>query len=121
MAVGTVIYGISGDAVSRIRNTHGDSTSRPAAGPVISGTFGDAVIEIGDTHGDSTFWPARLILGNNEGAGFLRTSIVSRLAPFAISAATNGTARLILGKHEGMWFVRTSYRAPAWHQSHLGN
>ena len=54
MAVGTVIYGISGDAVFRIRNTHGDSTSRPAAGPVIYGIFGDAACGIGDTHEDST-------------------------------------------------------------------
>ena len=54
MAVGTVIYGISGYAVLRIRNTHGDSTSRPVAGPVIYGIFGDAAFGIGDTHGDST-------------------------------------------------------------------
>ena len=54
MAVGTVIYGISGDAVSRIRNTHGDSTSRPVAGPVIYGIFGNAASVIGDTHEDST-------------------------------------------------------------------
>ena len=54
MAVGTVIYGIFGDAVLRIRNTHGDSTSRPVAGPVIYGIFGDAAFGIGDTHGDST-------------------------------------------------------------------
>ena len=54
MAVGTVIYGISRDAVSRTRNTHGDSTSRPVAGPVIYGIFGDAAFEIGDTHEDST-------------------------------------------------------------------
>ena len=54
MVVGTVIYGISGDAVLRLRNTHGDSTSRPAAGPVIYGIFGDAAFGIGDTHEDST-------------------------------------------------------------------
>ena len=54
MAVGTVIYGISGDAVSRIRNTHGGSTSRPVAGPVIYGIFGDAAFGIGDTHEGST-------------------------------------------------------------------
>ena len=54
MAAGTVIYGISGDAVSRIRNTHGDSTPRPVAGPVIYGIFGDAARGIGDTHEDST-------------------------------------------------------------------
>ena len=54
MAFGTVIYGISGDAVLRIRNTHGDSTSRPVAGPVIYGIFGDAARGIGDTHEDST-------------------------------------------------------------------
>ena len=50
MAAGTVIYGISGDAVFRIRNTHGDSTSRPAAEAVIYGIFGDAAFEIGNTH-----------------------------------------------------------------------
>jgi len=54
MAFGTVIYGRSGDAVLRIRNTHGDSTSRPVAGPVIYGIFGDAACGIGDTHEDST-------------------------------------------------------------------
>ena len=54
MAVGTVIYGISGDAVSRIRNTHGDSTSRPVAGPVIYSIFGDVAFEVGNTHEDST-------------------------------------------------------------------
>ena len=54
MAVGTVIYGISGDAVSRIRNTHGDSTSRPVAGPVIYVIFGDGAFGIGAIHGDST-------------------------------------------------------------------
>ena len=37
MAAGTVIYGISGDAVFRIRNTHGDLAPRPAAGPVLYG------------------------------------------------------------------------------------
>ena len=50
MAAGTVIYGRSGDAVSRIRNTYEDSTSRPAAGAVIYGIFGDAAFEIGNTH-----------------------------------------------------------------------
>ena len=54
MAAGTVIYGISGDAVWRIRNTHEDLASRPAAGPEIYGIFGDAVFATGDTHGDST-------------------------------------------------------------------
>ena len=50
MAAGTVIYGRSGDAVSRIRNTHWDSTPRPAAEPVIYCIFGDATFEIGNTH-----------------------------------------------------------------------
>ena len=54
MASGAVICGISGDVVWRIRNTHGDLASRPAAGPVISGIFGDGVFEICDTHRDST-------------------------------------------------------------------
>ena len=54
MAAGRVIYGISGDAVFRMRNTPGDSTPRPAAGAVIYGIFGDAVPEIVNTHGDST-------------------------------------------------------------------
>ena len=54
MAAGTVIYGISGDAVFRIRNTHGDSTPRPAAGAVIYGIFGDVATEIGNTREDST-------------------------------------------------------------------
>ena len=49
MASGAVICGISGDAVWRIRNTHGDLASRPAAGPVIYGRFGDAVFETCDT------------------------------------------------------------------------
>ena len=67
MAPGAVIYGISGDAVLRIRNTHGDLASRPAAGPVISGIFGDAVFEIGDTHGDSTSRSAiTLIVSRNR-------------------------------------------------------
>ena len=59
MALGTVIYGISGDAVLRIRNTHGDSTPRPAAGAVIYGTFGDVAFEVGNTHEDSTPRPAK--------------------------------------------------------------
>ena len=54
MAAAPVIYGISGDAVFRIRNTHGDSTPRPAAGAVIYGIFGDVAFEIGNTHEDST-------------------------------------------------------------------
>ena len=54
MAAGTVIYGISGDAVSRIRNTHEDSTPRPAAEAVIYGTFGDVAFEIGNAQEDST-------------------------------------------------------------------
>ena len=67
MAVETVIYGISGDAVSRIRNTHGDSTSRPVAGPVIYGIFGDAAFRVGDTHEDSTPRAAkRLTLSRNR-------------------------------------------------------
>ena len=67
MAFGTVIYGISGDAVLRIRNTHGDSTSRPAARPVIYGIFGDAAFGIGDTHNDSTSRaPKRLTLSRNR-------------------------------------------------------
>ena len=50
-----------------MRNTHGDLASRPAAGPVIYGIFGDAVFEIGDTHGDSTSWPAKtLIVSRNR-------------------------------------------------------
>ena len=52
MAAGTVIYGTSGDAAFRIRNTHGDSTPLPAAEAVIYGIFGDAAFEIGTTHGD---------------------------------------------------------------------
>ena len=67
MAAGTVIYGISGDAVLRIRNTHGDSTSRPATGPVIYGIFGDAACGIGDTHEDSTSRAAkRVTLSRNR-------------------------------------------------------
>ena len=67
MAVGTVIYGISGDAASRIRNTHGGSTSRPVAGRVIYGIFGDAAFEIGDTHEDSPSRAAkRLTLSRNR-------------------------------------------------------
>ena len=67
MAFGTVIYGRSGDAVLRIRNTHGDSTSRPVAGPVIYGIFGDAACGIGDTHEDSTpRAPKRLTLSRNR-------------------------------------------------------
>ena len=54
MAAGTVIYGISGDAVFRIRNTHGDSTPRPAAEAVICGRFGDVAPEIGNAREDST-------------------------------------------------------------------
>ena len=50
MAAGTVIYGRSGDAVLRIRNTHGDSTSRPVAGPVIYGIFGDAACGLSLIH-----------------------------------------------------------------------
>ena len=67
MAVGAVIYGISGDAVSRIRNTHGDSTSRPVAGPVIYVIFGDGAFGIGDIHEDSTSRAAkRLTLSSNR-------------------------------------------------------
>ena len=67
MAAGAVIYGISGDAIWRIRNTHGDLASRPAAGPVIYGIFGDAAFDVGDTHGDSTSWPAKtLIISRNR-------------------------------------------------------
>ena len=67
MAPGAVIYGISGDAVLRIRNTHGDLASRPADGPAISGIFGDAVFEIGDTHVDSTSRSAKtLIVSGNR-------------------------------------------------------
>ena len=67
MASGAVIYGISGDATWRIRNTHGDLASRPAAGPVIYGIFGDAAFDVGDTHGDSTSWPAKtLIISRNR-------------------------------------------------------
>ena len=62
MAAGAVIYGISGDAVLRIRNTHEDLASRAAAGPVISGIFEDAVFEIGDTHGDSTSRSAKTLM-----------------------------------------------------------
>ena len=54
MAAGTVIYGIAGDAVFRIRQTHGDSTPRPAAGAVIYGIFGDVASKIGNTREDST-------------------------------------------------------------------
>ena len=54
MAAGAVIYGISGEAVFRIRNTNGDSTPLPAAEAVIYGIFGVVTFEIGDTHGDST-------------------------------------------------------------------
>ena len=67
MAAGAVIYGISGDAVLRIRNTHEDLASRPAAGAVIYGIFGDAVFGIGDTHGDSTSRSAKtLIISRNR-------------------------------------------------------
>ena len=67
MVVGTVIYGISEDAVLRIRNSHGDSTSRPAAGPVLYGIFGDAAFEIRDTHEDSMSRAAkRLTLSRNR-------------------------------------------------------
>ena len=67
MAAGTVIYGISGDAVFRIRNTHGDSTPRPAAEAVIYGIFGDVAFEIGNTHEDSTSRAAkRLTLSRNR-------------------------------------------------------
>ena len=67
MAFGTVIYGISGDAVLRIRNAHGDSTSRRVAGPVIYGIFGDAAFGIGDTHEDSTpRAPKRQTLSRNR-------------------------------------------------------
>ena len=66
MAAGTVIYGISGDAVFKIDNTHGDSTPLPAAGAVIYGIFGDAAPEIGNTRGDSTPRAAkRLTLSRN--------------------------------------------------------
>ena len=54
MAAGTVICGISVDAVFRIRNTHGGPTPRPAAEAVIYGIFGDAAFEVGNTHEDST-------------------------------------------------------------------
>ena len=54
MAAGTVICGISGDAVFKIDNTRGDPTPRPAAAAVIYGTFGDVACEIGNTHEDST-------------------------------------------------------------------
>ena len=54
MAAGTVIYVRSGDAVFRIRNTHGDSTPRPAAEAVICGIFGDVAFEIGNPREDST-------------------------------------------------------------------
>ena len=54
MAAGAVIYGISGDAVFKIDNTHGDSTPLPAAGAVIYGIFGDVAFEVGNTHEDST-------------------------------------------------------------------
>ena len=43
MAAGAVIYGISGEAVFKIDNTHGDSTPLPAAGAVIYGIFRDAL------------------------------------------------------------------------------
>jgi len=67
MAAGTVIYGRSGDAVFRIRNTHGDSTPRPAAGAVICGIFGDVAPEIGNAHEDSTSRiPKRLALSRNR-------------------------------------------------------
>ena len=54
MADGTVIYGISGDAVFKIVNTHGDPTPRPAAEAVIYGIFGVVAFEIGNTREDST-------------------------------------------------------------------
>ena len=66
MAPGAVIYGISGDAVFKIDNTHGGSTPLTAAGAVIYGIFGDAAPEIGNTHRDSTPRAAkRLTLSRN--------------------------------------------------------
>ena len=90
MAAGTVIYGISGDAVLRIRNTHGDSTSRPVAGPVIYGIFGDAVFEIGDAHEDSTPRTAkRQTLSRNRSLArrFCRVLSVRRGARSSVSRA----------------------------------
>ena len=70
MVVGTVIYGISGDAVFKIDNTHGYSTPRPAAEAVIYGIFRDAVFESGDTREDSTPRAAkRLTLSRNRSRG----------------------------------------------------
>ena len=53
--------------VNQKADTHGDSTSRPAAGAVISCIFRDAVFEIGNPHGDSTPRTAkRLALSRNR-------------------------------------------------------
>ena len=90
MAAGTVIYGISGDAVSRIRNTHGDSTPRPAAEAVIYGTFGDVACEIGNAHEDSTPRTAkRRTLSRNRSLArrFCRVLSVRRGARSSVSRA----------------------------------
>ena len=90
MAAGTVVYGISGDAVSRIRNTHADSTPRPAAEAVIYGTFGDVAFEIGNTHEDSTPRAAkRQTLSRNRSLArrFCRVLSVRRGARSSVSRA----------------------------------
>ena len=90
MAAGTVIYGESGEAVSRIRNTHGDSTPRPAAEAVIYGIFGDVALEIGNTHEDSAPRTAKrqtLSRNRNLARRFCRVLSVRRGATSSVSRA----------------------------------
>jgi len=90
MAAGTVIYGISGDAVFRIRNTHGDSTPRPAAEAVICSIFGDVASEIGNAREASTSRTAkRLALSRNRSLArrFRRVLSVRRGARSSVSRA----------------------------------
>ena len=91
MAARAVIYGLSGDAVCKIDNTHRGSTPLPAAGAVIYGIFGDVAPEIGNTHGDSAPRAAkRLTLSRN-------CSLVRRISRFLSVRLGTQVARLPYG------------------------